>query len=88
MNKYTDFLEKHMGEIQYGWTSDESNQKLPFQIVKYAGGPFSGTVSFSTLGLSNEELTSSVSGKQNRQFLRKYELNKHHEPFPVNFHSY
>ncbi|NOU68829.1 hypothetical protein GC096_32945 [Paenibacillus sp. LMG 31461] len=69
MNEYTDFLEKHMGKIQYGWTSNESNQKLPFQIVKYAGGPFSGTVSYSTLGLSNEELRSSVSGKQIRQEL-------------------
>ncbi|NOU86249.1 hypothetical protein GC102_10745 [Paenibacillus sp. LMG 31460] len=69
MNKYTEFLEKYLGTIQYGWSKNENDQKLPFKIVKYAGGPFPGTVSYSTLGLSNENLTSIVSGKQIRQEL-------------------
>ncbi|MDR6881017.1 hypothetical protein J2X61_002766 [Bacillus sp. 3255] len=63
-------MERHPGTIQYCWSKDADGNKLPFQIVKYSNGhPFSGTTTYSTLGLSNDTLKSSVSGKQIRQEL-------------------
>ncbi|NOV00032.1 suppressor of fused domain protein [Paenibacillus planticolens] len=70
MNDFLRFLERHLGTIQYGWSKDGDGNKLPFQIVKYSNGhPFSGTTTYSTLGLSNDTLISPVSGKQIRQEL-------------------
>lgn len=69
MDNYIRFLESHLGEIDYGWSQDGNGQKLPFQIVKYKNGPFPGTVTYSTLGLSNVPLVSPVSEKQIRQEL-------------------
>ncbi|WP_157721733.1 suppressor of fused domain protein [Tumebacillus avium] len=67
MNNYVQFLEEHLGKIQYGWSTDDKGESLPFQVVKYSGGPFSGTVTYSTLGLSNQPLRSPVSNKEIRQ---------------------
>lgn len=62
-------MESHLGEIEYGWNKDAENNILPFQVVKYTKGPFSGTVTYSTLGLSGQTLVSPVSNKPIRQEL-------------------
>ncbi len=64
MDKFIQFLENHLGTIEYGWSNDDNGERLPVQIVKYSKGPFSGTKTFSTLGLNKVPLTSYVSGKQ------------------------
>lgn len=69
MNSFTVFLENHLGEIEYGWSKGGDGQKLPFQIVKFSRGPFAETVTYTTLGLSNEKLISPVSNKRVRQEL-------------------
>lgn len=67
---FGEFLEQHLGEIQYGFTHDENGDRLTFQIVKYGEGlPFEGAVTYTTLGLSNEVLHSRQSGKNIRQEL-------------------
>ena len=63
MDKFIQFLEKHLGTIECGWSEDDNGEPLPVQIVKYTKGPFSGTKTYSTLGLNKVPLTSSVSGK-------------------------
>ncbi|MFJ6267117.1 suppressor of fused domain protein [Lysinibacillus xylanilyticus] len=69
MHNYIEFLEGHLGEIEYGWDKDSEGNKLPFQIVKYKKGPFAGTVTYSTLGLSKQNLVSPISKKEIRQEL-------------------
>ncbi|WP_053366471.1 hypothetical protein [Bacillus sp. FJAT-27245] len=64
MDEFIQFLEKHLGPIEYGWSEVEKGEPLPVPIVKYSNGPFSGTKSYSTLGLNKVPLISSVSGKQ------------------------
>lgn len=61
MEHFVGFLEQHLGGIVYGWDQDEKGDKLPFQIVKFKNGPFPGTCTFSTLGLSDHILTSDES---------------------------
>lgn len=66
---YVEYLEHHLGNIECGWSQDSEGNKLPYQIVKYSGGPFQGTVTYSTLGLSNEGFMSPISKKKIRQEL-------------------
>ena len=42
---------------------------MPFQVVRHPRGPFAGTRTFATLGLSRTELISERSGKRIRQEL-------------------
>lgn len=30
MSNFIEFLEDHLGEIQYGWNHDEKGEKMPF----------------------------------------------------------
>lgn len=69
MSNFIEFLEDHLGEIQYGWNHDEKGEKIPFQIVKFAGGPFPGTSTYTTLGLSHEPLIYPIEGKEMYQEL-------------------
>jgi hypothetical protein len=69
MSNYIKFLEEHLGMIQYGWSTDTDGRKLPFQIVKYKRGPFPGTVTYSTLGLSFHYLKDPRSEKRIRHEL-------------------
>lgn len=69
VNNYIEFLENHLGEIEYGWSKDSEGKELSFQVVKHKRGPFPGCVTYSTLGLSMENLSSPVSDKQIRQEL-------------------
>ncbi|MFP5114839.1 suppressor of fused domain protein [Bacillaceae bacterium C204] len=64
MDKFIQFLEDYLGTIECGWTNDDRGERLPVQIAKYSKGPYSGTKTFSTLGLNKVSLTSYVSGKQ------------------------
>jgi hypothetical protein len=67
MNKYVEFLESHLGSIVHGYTDDGEN--LPFHVVKFKGGPFPNTVTYSTLGLSHHNLV-----KRNSEKTIKHEL--------------
>ncbi|TMW73338.1 suppressor of fused domain protein [Alteribacter natronophilus] len=69
MTAFTDFLEKHMGTIDCGWHLDQQGRTLPFQIVKFNGGPFPETVTYSTLGLSRDGFSDEESGETVRQEL-------------------
>ena len=69
INNYVNFLENHLGMIEFGWSYDKNGVKLPFNVVKYTKGPFPDTVTYSTLGLSHHTLKSSESGKIIRQEL-------------------
>lgn len=60
---YIEYLEKHLGEIKYGWSKDSSGKIQPYDVVKYNKGPFEGTVTYSTLGLSKIPLKSRMSDK-------------------------
>src|SRR5690606_12880710 len=61
--------ESYLGEIDYGWKEDADGQELSFHVVKYKSGPFPGCVTYSTLGLSLENLISPNSGKRIRHEL-------------------
>lgn len=69
VSQFFAFLENELGEIEHGWSVDGTGEKLPFQIVKYKKGPFPGTVTYSTLGLSKVVQDSPVSHKKIRQEL-------------------
>lgn len=52
-----DHLEAHLGEMAGGWQSDPDGNELAFQIVHYEGRAQAGSEIFSTLGLSDYELS-------------------------------
>lgn len=58
MTTVLDHLEAFAGEITRGWQVDADERKLPFQVVQTKGGPYPGTTTVSTLGLSNFPLPS------------------------------
>jgi hypothetical protein len=49
-------LERHLGPMDGGWSTDTSGAKLHTQIVRFTDASSSGLVSFATLGLSRYEL--------------------------------
>jgi len=66
MAELVEHLERYLGPIQEGWSIDADGLKLPFQVVRFDQGSGSGTISFSTLGLSRHALPSPAS----RQLIR------------------
>jgi hypothetical protein len=50
-------LEAHLGEIVGEWETDPDGNDLPFRIVHYEGKAPAGTEIFSTLGMSDYELS-------------------------------
>ncbi|MDQ0418971.1 hypothetical protein J2Z48_003195 [Croceifilum oryzae] len=64
MSDYIDFLESHLGEIEAGTSKIEG-----FQVARFTKGPFPGTVTYSTLGMSHHYLKSPVSNKEIRMEL-------------------
>lgn len=56
-NKFVAFLENNLGDILCGWSEDEEGKEYPFQIVKFSKGPFEGTTTYATLGLSSHILS-------------------------------
>ncbi|WP_282138237.1 suppressor of fused domain protein [Rossellomorea aquimaris] len=68
-DNYLIFMEDHLGKIEYGWSKDGNGNVLPFQVVKFNRGPFPGTVTYSSIGLSKLHLKSPVSNKIIRQEL-------------------
>lgn len=58
MTTVLDHLEAFAGEITRGWHIDADEKKVPFQVVQTKSGPFPGTTTISTLGLSNFPLPS------------------------------
>ena len=51
-----DHLERFLGTIRGGWTTDADGRKMPFNVAEFPNGPRSDTVTFSTLGLSKVPL--------------------------------
>lgn len=72
MTNLFEHLEAYAGEILHGWSDDGQSEKPPFQIVQLSGGPYAGTTTFSTLGLSNFPLPNGKSGDKAR--LIRHEL--------------
>lgn len=64
-----DHLERFCGPIVEGWHCDADGRRLPFQIVRLAGGPVANTTTFSTLGLGDRPLRSKNSEKYIRHEL-------------------
>jgi len=61
MTTVFDHLELYAGQIQGGRKTDADGNVVPIQIVFTEGGPYPGTLTFSTLGLSNFPLKSADS---------------------------
>ncbi|MCA0983385.1 suppressor of fused domain protein [Halobacillus yeomjeoni] len=68
MRDFIDFLEEHLGNVLYGWSTGCTGKKIPFQIAKYSDGPFQGTSTYTTIGLS-DHLLKSTNRKEIRQEL-------------------
>lgn len=49
-------LESHLGPITGGRVTDADGIRVPFQVVRFDGGPVPGTVTLMTLGLSEKPL--------------------------------
>lgn len=49
-------LESFLGPISGGWSTDESGQRLRFQVVRFDGAPDERSVTYLSLGLSRHEL--------------------------------
>lgn len=58
-----DHLERHLGQIEVGWSRDADGFTMPFQIVRFAPPSLAGFAVFSTLGLSEARLASRRSDK-------------------------
>ena len=64
MTSVLDHLEAFVGDIVGGWRHDADGNPLPFQVVQTKGGPYEGTVTFSTLGLSKMPLADRSEGQE------------------------
>jgi hypothetical protein len=62
-------LERYLGPIDSGWSSDADGVPQPFQVARYEVGKITGTVCFSTVGLSRHPLQSRRTNRQIRQEL-------------------
>jgi hypothetical protein len=63
-------LERHLGPADAGWSRGADGSRMPFQVVRFAGGrQIPGIVAFSTLGLSRRRLRSPPSGRDVRMEL-------------------
>ena len=72
MTNVFEHLEAYAGEIVGGASVDPDGNKMPFQIVQTAGGPYAGTTTFATLGLGRFPLPNGKSGEEAR--LIRHEL--------------
>jgi hypothetical protein len=61
-------LESHLGRIDVGWNHADGTA-WEFQVLRFVGGPIANTVTYTTLGLSDNPLPSPVSAKQVRHEL-------------------
>ena len=66
MTTVLDHLEAFAGGITRGWQVDADEKVLPFQVVQTKGGPYPGTTTISTLGLSNFPLPNRKSGTESK----------------------
>ncbi|MGW1680284.1 suppressor of fused domain protein [Saccharopolyspora sp. NPDC002376] len=56
-------LESRLGAIKYGWSYNENGRPMPFKVACLGSGPVPGTDSYATVGLSQTDLISRVSGR-------------------------
>jgi Suppressor of fused protein (SUFU) len=57
-------LEKFLGKIEEGWSTDADGRTLPFQVVRLSRAPIADCDAFSTLGLSQHQMQSQKSGRR------------------------
>jgi hypothetical protein len=69
MTTVLDHLEAFAGEVTRGWQVDAEGGELPFQVVQTKGGPYPGTTTIATLGLSNFPLPS-CKGRADSKMIR------------------
>jgi len=62
MTTVYEHLERYAGQITAGWKTDADGHDVPIQVVLTESGPYSGTVTYSTLGLSHFPLKLAESG--------------------------
>ena len=62
-------LERVLGPIEHGWSTDPDGVTMPLQVVKFSAGSDVNSVGYATLGLSRHNHRSSVSGQAVRQEL-------------------
>lgn len=63
MTHLIDHLERFLGLMQSGWTTDPDGNPMHFQIARFTPPELPGVTAFTTLGLSRHPLTASRSGK-------------------------
>ena len=68
MKTLVEHLESFLGQIGFGWKDSDGTQ-WPFQVLRFLEGPIANCVTYSTLGLSDFALQSTVSSKQIRHEL-------------------
>lgn len=59
-------LEARLGLVTGGWSKDADGRPWPFRVAAFAGGALPGVRSFSTIGLSKDDLVSPRSGRKLR----------------------
>jgi Suppressor of fused protein (SUFU) len=57
-------LERFLGTIHRGWVAELDGKPADFQVVECRGGSLPDVVSYATLGLSDHNLHSTVSGRR------------------------
>ena len=62
-------FERTLGPIHSGWSVDPDGAEMPFQLVRFAGGSDADSVSYATLGLNRQTLSSPDPGRFIRQEL-------------------
>jgi hypothetical protein len=68
MKNITDHLEKFLGNID-GACKDSDGTLWPFYVLRFLGGPIANTITYSTLGLCDVPLPSTISNKRVRHEL-------------------
>lgn len=67
MTGLVDHLEKHLGRIVQGWSTDANGRTPPFQVVQLERSPIQGARVLSTLGLSHAALRVGPTQRRLRQ---------------------
>lgn len=61
MSNVAEHLERMLGPIGWGWSSDERGDRLPFYVLRFNQVPLPGVVAYATLGLGRHAVESRVS---------------------------
>lgn len=50
-------MESFLGPMEGGWSVNAAGDRLPFKVLRFARAPVAGSVTFTTLGVSDSALT-------------------------------